>query len=82
MTAYDYFGNWLGVFDSSELDKLINAINFLYGTEPVVPEYQDIFKAFRLCSIENCRAVFIGQDPIHRKEWLQGYCLATIRIQP
>ena len=67
MTAYDYFGNWLEVFDLQELDKLINAVNFLYGTEPVVPEYQDIFKAFRLCSIEDCRAVFIGQDPYPQK---------------
>ena len=62
MTVHEYFGNWLNAIDQKELAKVTLSLNLLYATEPVVPEYSNVFKAFRLCSFEDCRVVFLGQD--------------------
>lgn len=67
MTVHEYFGNWLSVIDQKELAKVTLSLNLLYATEPVVPEYSNVFKAFRLCSFEDCRVVFLGQDPYPQK---------------
>lgn len=86
MTAYEYFGNWLSVFDLNELSRVAQTLNSLYATEPVAPKYEDVFKAFRLCSFEDCRVVFLGQDPYPQKGVatgiLFGNCADTPIISP
>lgn len=62
MQIEDYFGDWLKVIDIGELYKVVHKLNLLYQNKPVVPAYNDIFKAFTLCSEHDCKAVFLGQD--------------------
>lgn len=62
MTAEEYFGDWLKVIDSFEMKRVLN---FLRSINPdnLCPAYNNIFKAFNLCPYNNCKVVFIGQDP-------------------
>lgn len=63
MTSEDYFGDWLTVIDLRELSAIVTKLNTFYHTKPIVPAYNDIFKAFTLCSKRDCKIIFIGQDP-------------------
>lgn len=66
MSAEEYFGDWITVIDIKELAKIIKWLNSIDKTK-LCPQPKDIFKAFKLCSLYNCRAVFIGQDPYPQK---------------
>lgn len=67
MSLEEYFGDWLKVIDVPILNKVVTAVNYQYSLHPVVPEYNDIFKAFTLCSLHDCKIVFLGQDPYPQK---------------
>lgn len=67
MTISEYFGDWLEVMDSTELEKVLKILPPLYKAKPIVPAFENVFRAFRLCSKEDCRVVFIGQDPYPQK---------------
>lgn len=67
MTTEEYFGDWLKVIDLNQLNKLVNKLNYLYANKSIMPDYKNIFKAFTLCSLQNLKAVFIGQDPFPQK---------------
>lgn len=66
MSADDYFGKWLKVFDTGELYKVVNKLSLL-NPEILCPDYKDIFKAFHICPYDNCKVVFLGQDPFPQK---------------
>jgi uracil-DNA glycosylase len=59
----EYFKDWISVLDLNELYKVINNVNKIKATTRIVPEYKNIFKAFNLCTKNNCKIVFLGQDP-------------------
>lgn len=67
MTLEEYFGDWLKVIDQPSLNRVVNILGPLYQRKPVVPEFTDIFKAFRLCSEHDCKVIFLGQDPYPQK---------------
>ena len=67
MQINEYFGDWLKVIDINELYKVVGVLNSLYKTKPIVPEYHSIFKAFTLCGLKECKAVFLGQDVYPQK---------------
>ena len=67
MTLEEYFGDWLKVIDVPELQKVTAQVTRLYHIKPIVPEYENIFKAFRLCSLHDLKVVFLGQDPYPQK---------------
>lgn len=67
MTLEEYFGDWLKVIDVPALNKVVTEVNRLYRTKLVVPEYNNIFKAFTLVSEHDCKVVFLGQDPYPQK---------------
>ena len=67
MTIEEYFGDWLKVIDQKELKKVLVTVNQLYQSQDVMPEYENIFKAFHLCPYNKLVAVFIGQDPYPQK---------------
>lgn len=67
MTLEEYFGDWLKVIDVPALNKVVTEVNKLYRTKLVVPEYNDIFKAFTLVSEHDCKVIFLGQDPFPQK---------------
>ena len=55
-------GDWDSVMN---LPLLYSTLNSIKGN--FCPEKQDVFKAFKLCSLNDCRAVFLGQDPYPQK---------------
>ena len=61
MTAQ--FNDWMKVINSSILFKVLNQIN----PENICPKKEDVFKAFTLCSLRDCKVVFLGQDPYPQK---------------
>lgn len=63
MTYEEYFGDWTKVFDAKELGQIIKKLNIIYGARSVMPKYEDIFKAFTLCSLHDLKIVMLGQDP-------------------
>lgn len=67
MTAQEYFGDWLRVIDKDKLEGVIKQINPLYKESNVNPSYNDIFKAFTLCSLADLKIVFLGFDPYPQK---------------
>lgn len=67
MKLNEYFGDWLQVIDINELNKAVSKLNIVCKTKPIAPEYKDVFKAFTLCSMRDCKVVFLGQDPYPQK---------------
>ena len=67
MRLDEYFGDWLQVIDVGELNKVVTKLNTIYQAKPVVPEYKDVFKAFTLCSMHDCKIIFLSQDPYPQK---------------
>lgn len=63
MDIKEYFGNWLKVIDPKIFYTSLVTINEIYAQKKVCPNQVDVFKAFRLCKYEDCRIVFLGQDP-------------------
>ena len=86
MQIDEYFGDWLKVIDLKELSTVITRINSVYDVKPVVPAYTNIFKAFILCSMKDCKAVFLGQDPYPQKGVATGVLFGnkadTVIISP
>lgn len=62
MTANEYFGRWRQIIDIPLLYQTINQV-----TGDICPVREDVFKAFKLCNLEECKAVFLGQDPYPQK---------------
>lgn len=67
MKLNEYFGDWLQVIDINELNKAVSKLNIVCKTKPIAPEYKDVFKAFTLCSMRDCKVVFLGRDPYPQK---------------
>lgn len=61
MTIEEYFGDWQKVIDLKEAKRVVNLL--ARQEKAVCPEIKDIFKAFRLCSLDSLRVVICGQDP-------------------
>ncbi len=67
ITIEEYFGDWIKVIDKQELCKVINTLDIFYNKIPICPDKKDVFKAFDLCSLNNLKVVFLGQDPYPQK---------------
>jgi len=63
MTLETEVGNWIKIFDVPLLYKTLNNI----PTENICPAKENVFRAFKLCPLENCKVVFLGQDPYPQK---------------
>lgn len=61
MTIEEYFGKWMGVIDRSEMTRVLNALRKV-NPDKLCPEYPNIFRAFELCTYDDCKVVFLGQD--------------------
>lgn len=62
MSAEEYFGDWIKVIDKRELVRVVKWIQTLENNK-VCPSKQNIFKAFKLCSLKDCKVIIVGQDP-------------------
>ena len=62
MSIEEYFGEWIRIIDRTELNKVMNILNNEYNRFPVFPYKKDVFKAFKLCPLNNLKVIIIGQD--------------------
>ena len=62
MTAEEYFGDWIKVIDKDELSRIMGWLKTV-DHNSLCPHLQNIFKAFRICPYNDCKIVFLGQDP-------------------
>ena len=77
MTYEEYFGDWTKVIDYSELTKVLKKVNIEYNTKSIMPKYEDIFKAFTLCSLHDTKIVMLGQDPYPQRGVPTGILFAN-----
>lgn len=67
MTLEEYFKEWLKVIPINELNKVLTVLGKMYKNILICPNQSDVFKAFELCDYNNCKVVFLGQDPYPQK---------------
>ena len=63
MSIEEYFGDWIRIIDRTELNKVMNILNNEYNKFSVFPYKKDVFKAFKLCPLDNLKIIIISQDP-------------------
>lgn len=62
MKASEYFGDWMKIIDIQELYRIVSWIGKL-DKATLCPASQNIFEAFQVCPLKDCKVVFLGQDP-------------------
>ena len=77
MTLDEYFGDWMKVIDRTELNNVMSKAGQEYRRKPICPAQPDVFKAFRLCSLESLKIVMLFQDPYPQKGIATGLALAN-----
>lgn len=85
MTVEEYFGDWLEVIDREELAKMTAWIK-TQNPSSLCPSPKNIFRAFRMCSLKDCKVIMIGQDPYPQKGVATGVLFGnakdTAKISP
>lgn len=71
MTIDEYFGDWMKVLDREETMKMMGWLRTINQTT-LCPSIRNVFKAFKICPYNECKVVFIGQDPYPQKGVAQG----------
>ena len=71
MTIDEYFGDWMKVLDRNETMKIMGWLRSI-NQSTLCPSIKDVFKAFKLCPYNNCRVIFVGQDPYPQRGVAQG----------
>lgn len=66
MTAEEYFGDWMKVIDKTELAKVMHWLSKV-DKSTLCPSYKNIFKAFKLCNLHDCKGIWLGMDPYPQK---------------
>ena len=73
-TWYDFLKEEL---ESDEFKALIKNVKNEYNNKIIYPKYKDIFKAFKLCNIDDVKVVIIGQDPYHGENEATGLAFSV-----
>lgn len=81
MKAEEYFGDWIDVIDRQELRKVVTWINKT-NSATLCPSPKNIFRAFRACPYEDCKVVFLGQDPYPQKGVATGILFGNSKDIP
>ena len=80
MTIEEYFGDWSGIVDLREADKIMRKLSA--SNTVICPRIRDIFKAFKLCSFHNLRCIIIGMDPYPQKDVATGIAFGNSSDTP
>lgn len=75
MTKEKYFGEWLNVLPTKEMQEVISRVSPIRNK--ICPAYKDIFKAFNKCPYRKLRLVIVGQDPYSQKNVATGLAFAN-----
>lgn len=81
MKASEYFGDWMRVIDIQELYRVVSWIGKL-DKATLCPASQNIFRAFQVCPLKDCKVVFLGQDPFAQKGVATGILFGNSRDTP
>lgn len=85
MGLNEYFRDWLRVIDKN---KLMEVTSWLQRQDlsRICPAYHDIYKAFTMTTLRDCKVIFIGQDPYPQKGVATGLAFAnsadTVNLSP
>lgn len=66
MTANEYFGDWMKVIDKEELYRIMRWLKTV-DSSCLCPALPNVFRAFRMCSLKDCRVIMTSQDPYPQK---------------
>ena len=66
------------VFNSNEVKKLNEFLNFEYDAKIIYPSRENIFTALKLTSYKNVKVVIIGQDPYHEPNQAHGLAFSVL----
>ena len=80
MTIREYFGDWSKVVDLNEADRILKKLTS--SGIPICPSAKDVFKAFRLCSLNSLRVCVIGMDPYPQKGVATGIAFGNSKDTP
>lgn len=81
MTIEEYFGHWMRVIDKKELILIMNELKKINPTV-LCPSMRNVFRAFELCKYDDCRVVFLGQDPYPQKGVATGILFGNRKETP
>lgn len=81
MTIEEYFGRWMRVIDKKELILIMNKLKKINPTV-LCPSMRNVFRAFELCKYDDCRVVFLGQDPYPQKGVATGILFGNRKETP
>lgn len=81
MTADEYFGDWMKVIDRDELMKVMRWIQTLDNSN-ICPAKSNIFRAFQLCPLKDCRVIMLGQDLYPQKGVATGVLFGNSKETP
>lgn len=82
MTLEEYFGDWMRVIDTKELNENLPIINQCYKVNKVCPAQEDVFRAFELCPYNDVKVVFLGMDPYPQKGVATGILFGNRKDVP
>ena len=75
MTKEEYFGEWLNILPTKEMQEVISRVSPI--RDKICPAYKDIFKAFNKCPYRKLRLVIVGQEPYSQKNVATGLAFAN-----
>lgn len=81
MTIDDYFGDWMKVLDRTETMKIMSWLRSI-NQHTLCPSIRNVFRAFELCPYNECKAVFIFQDPYPQKDVATGIAIGNSSNTP
>lgn len=81
MKASEYFGDWMDVIDTTELRKILSWIGTVDKTT-LCPSPPNIFKAFKVCPLKDCKVVFLGQDSYPQQDVATGILFGNSEDTP
>ncbi|MDP3312473.1 uracil-DNA glycosylase [Lutibacter sp.] len=64
-------------FEKPYFKDLTSFVKDEYQNCTCYPNFENIFEAFNLCSLEQLKVVIIGQDPYHGKNQAHGLCFSV-----
>lgn len=78
MTFQEIFNDWSEVINFNLLVDTLNKI----PNVPICPAKANVFKAFSLCPLRDCKVVFVGQDPYPQKDVATGILFGNSKDTP
>lgn len=77
MSFSNFVGKWINVFDLNKLNSILLKLEPLYRSKIICPKQSDVFNAFHFCNYDDCKVVFLGQDPYPQKDVATGVLFAN-----